>query len=194
MAFWNNIGQKASETTAKAVQKAKEMSDIARLNSMISAEETKITNTYYQIGKLYATMHANDHEEEFAGMIAALGEANEKIRNYKQQIQDIKGVVRCVQCGAEVQAGVAFCSSCGAPMPKVQLENTDDLEKCENCGAMVRKGVRFCTACGKPMIQITVPETKSMPEVEEEQSRICPNCGAKLDDGVAFCTECGTKL
>ena len=79
-------------------------------------------------------------------------------------------------------------------MPKVQLENTDDLEKCENCGAMVRKGVRFCTACGKPMIQITVPETKSMPEVEEEQSRICPNCGAKLDDGVAFCTECGTKL
>ena len=39
MAFWNNIGQKASETTAKAVQKAKEMSDIARLNSMISADE-----------------------------------------------------------------------------------------------------------------------------------------------------------
>ena len=33
MAFWDNLSQKASETTAKAVQKAKEMSDIAKLNS-----------------------------------------------------------------------------------------------------------------------------------------------------------------
>ena len=47
MAFWDNFSQKASETTAKAVQRAKEMSDIARINSMISEEETKINNIYY---------------------------------------------------------------------------------------------------------------------------------------------------
>ena len=195
MAFWDNLSQKASETTAKAVQKAKEMSDIAKLYSMISEEETKINNTYYQIGKLYATMHPHDHEEEFSGMIAALGEADEKIRSYRQQIQDIKGVVRCTQCGAEVQAGVAFCSSCGAPMPKVQPVNTDDLVKCENCGAMVKKGVRFCTACGKPMVQLVMPETTDVPVAESETtSKVCPNCGAKVEADVAFCTECGTKL
>ena len=43
MAFWDNFSQKASETTAKAVQRAKEMSDIARINSMISEEETIIS-------------------------------------------------------------------------------------------------------------------------------------------------------
>lgn len=66
MAFWDNLSQKASETTAKAVQRAKEMSDIARLNSMISEEETKINNIYYQVGKLYVAMHPQDHEEEFS--------------------------------------------------------------------------------------------------------------------------------
>ena len=66
MAFWDNISQKASETTAKAMQKAKEMSDIAKFNSMISEEETKINNIYYQVGKLYVTKHLHDHEEEFA--------------------------------------------------------------------------------------------------------------------------------
>lgn len=195
MAFWDNLGQKASEATAKAMQKAKEMSDLARLNSMISEEETKINSTYYQVGKLYMTMHPHDHEEEFAGMVASLAEAEEKIKSYRQQIQDIKGVIRCPQCGAEVQSGVAFCSSCGAPMPKVQLVNTDDLVRCEGCGAMVKKGVRFCTSCGKPMVQMTPSEPTSMIITENEtQDKICPNCGAKIEAGVAFCTECGTKL
>lgn len=195
MAFWDNLSQKASETTAKAMQKAKEMSDIARLNSMISEEETKINNTYYQVGKLYVAMHTHDYEEEFAGMVASLAEAEEKIKSYRQQIQDIKGVVRCPQCGAEVQSGVAFCSSCGAPMPKVQPVNTDDLVRCEGCGAMVKKGVRFCTSCGKPMVQMTASEPTSTPAAESEpQDKVCPNCGAKIEAGVAFCTECGTKL
>lgn len=195
MAFWDNLSQKASETTAKAMQKAKEMSDIAKLNSIISEEETKINNTYYQIGKLYAAMHSNDHEEEFVGMITTLREADEKIGNCRQQIQDIKGVVRCSQCGAEVQVGAAFCSSCGASMPKVQMANTDDLIKCESCGAMVKKGVRFCTACGNPMAHMAASETSGTPIIEDEtQSKVCPNCGAKIEMDVAFCTECGTKL
>lgn len=195
MAIWDNLSQKASETTAKAVQRAKEISDIARLNSMISEEETKINNTYYQVGKLYVTMHPHDHEEEFAGMIVSLAEAEEKIKSYRQQIQDIKGVVRCSQCGAEVQSGVAFCSSCGAPMPKVQPVNTDNLVRCEGCGVMVKKGVRFCTSCGKPMVQMMKPETKGESETESEtQNKVCPNCGAKIEADVAFCTECGTKI
>ena len=195
MAFWDNFSQKASETTAKAVQRAKEMSDIARMNSMISEEETKINNIYYQIGKLYVTIHSHDHEEEFTGMIVSLAEAEEKIKNYRQQVQDIKGVVRCSQCGAEVPSGVAFCSSCGAPMPKIQPVNTEDVVRCEGCGAMVKKGVRFCTSCGKPMIQVTKPEIEDELKKENETSnKICPKCGAKIETDVAFCTECGTKL
>lgn len=44
MAFWDNISQKASETTAKVMQKAKGMSDIAKFNPMIAEEETQISN------------------------------------------------------------------------------------------------------------------------------------------------------
>ena len=200
MAFWDNLSQKASETTVKAMQKAKEMSDIAKLNSMISEEETKINNTYYQIGKLYVAMHSHDDEEEFAGMITTIGEADEKIKSYKQQVQDIKGVACCEQCGAEVQAGVAFCSSCGAPMPKVQQTNTEDLVRCEGCGAMVKKEARFCTSCGKPMVQLVTSEKVDEPmmvneKVEDKvEDKVCPVCGAKVEDDAAFCTECGNKL
>lgn len=172
MAFWDNFSQKASETTAKAMQKAKEMSDIAKLNSMISEEETKINNTYYQIGKLYVAMHSHDYEEEFVGMITTIGEADEKIKNYKQQVQDIKGVACCAQCGAEVQAGVAFCSSCGAPMPKVQQTNTEDFvvtvdKPCDWCSN--RPSVAYKTSDG------------SYAYVCRKCSKTCKLCGEKAD-------------
>lgn len=196
MSFWDNFSQKASETTVKAMQKAKEMSDIAKLNSMISEEETKINNTYYQIGKLYVAIHSHDYEEEFVGMIATIGEADEKIKSYKQQVQDIKGVVCCAQCGAEVQAGVAFCSSCGAPMPKVQQTSMKELVRCEGCGAMVKKEARFCTACGKPMVQLVTSEISDEATIvsEEIEDKVCTACGAKVEKDAIFCTECGKKL
>lgn len=99
MAFWDNLSQKASETTVKAMQKAKEMSDIAKLNSMISEEETKINNTYYQIGKLYVAMHSHDYEEEFAGMITTIGEADEKLKvtSNKYKISKALRVVNSVE-------------------------------------------------------------------------------------------------
>lgn len=195
MAFWDNFSQKASETTAKAMQKAKEMSDIAKLNSMISEEESKINNSYYQIGKLYTAMHSHDCEEEFANLVAVVQQAEEKIQSYRQQIQDIKGVIRCPQCGAEVQSGVSFCSSCGAPMPKAQPISVDDLVQCKNCGAMMKKEVRFCTMCGNPMNQLSVSEEKdSCEDKQPSRERICPSCGAAVEEDVMFCTECGAKI
>ena len=160
VAFWDNLGQKASETTAKAVQKAKDLSDVAKYNSMISEEETKINNTYYQIGKLYLAVHGNDPEPDFAGFVSSIVESNQKIETYKQQILDIRGVQRCPKCGAEIQLGVAFCSACGAPVPHEKPAVAEDLIKCSNCGSMVKKGVRFCTACGNPM---TYPATAPAP-------------------------------
>lgn len=195
MAFFVNLGKKASEATAKAMQKAQEVSEISRVNSLISEEEKKINATYYQIGKLYVSVHGSDGEENFSGMVAAVLEGEQKINDYRKQIQNIKGVQRCEKCGAEVARGVAFCSSCGAPMPKVENSLPDDVARCENCGTMVKWGMRFCTSCGKPMALPAAQDTPHLNASEEPSTKkVCPSCGAEIEGDIAFCTECGTKL
>ena len=197
MAFFDDFGKKISQAGQTAVQKTKDMTDIARINSLISDEEKKINSNYHSIGKLYATMHRNDYESDFGGMVTAISESEAKIKDYKQQINTIKGIVICEKCGAEVESGVAFCSSCGAAMLKQpQPTVNENLIKCTGCGAMVDKNVRFCTSCGTPTAvptQTNVEAPVSEPTVVEAPKK-CPNCGNEVADGFAFCTECGTKI
>lgn len=151
MAFWDDLGQKASQTTVKAVQKAKDLAEIAKLNGSLAEAEARIQDAYCQIGKTYAAQHPQDYGEEYAAMFAVIQEAGEKIRICQQQIRDIKGVVLCSRCGAEAPYGASFCSACGAAIPKPQSVEAEVMEKCGSCGAMVSHGADFCTVCGQPM-------------------------------------------
>lgn len=120
MAFFDDLGKKLSQAGQSAVQKTKEVADIARLNSAIYDEEKRIDSNYLEIGKLYVALHDAEHEADFGKLVSAIHESENKIRDYKHQIKDIKGVSVCEKCGAEVAVNSAFCSACGAPMPVVK--------------------------------------------------------------------------
>ena len=201
MGFFDGIGKKVTDVGQMAIQKTKETLDIARISSMITQEENKINNTYYQIGKLYVSIHGNDREDDFVGMVDSVTVMEKKIADYRKQIQEIKGVQHCRNCGAEIPKGVAFCSFCGSSMAMISAQdNGQDYTKCPSCCSVIKKGARFCTVCGKPMIQSVLQEMPITNEIEsgepQEESieRVCPNCSAKQAEDSAFCTECGTKL
>ena len=200
MGFFDDLGKKVTDAGQKTVQKTKEMSEVARVNSLISQNENRINNIYYQIGKLYVNIHEFDYEEEFGGMISQVIELEQQISEFRKQIQEIKGIQFCEKCGAEVARGVAYCSSCGAVMPRTEKqEYYEDCVKCVRCGSWVKKGMRFCTSCGQSMMKFNVAEINNDIEEnsfynEESVERVCPRCGTKQTDDSAFCTECGARL
>lgn len=155
MAFFDKLSRTVTEAGQKTIAKTMELADVTRLNSMISDEEKNINSQYTKIGKLYLSLHKNDYEDVFAEMVSTIAEAEDKIRGYKNQIQDIRGIQHCEACGAEVPKGAAFCSACGAVMPKPQ--SPEESIKCKYCGAETEKGARFCASCGQPL-EVACPD------------------------------------
>lgn len=163
MAFFDNFSKKASEVAAKTVQKTQEFAETSKLNSRVTEEEKKIDGYYYQIGKLYVSLHPTDCEAELAELVQSVRESEEKIEALKKNIQDIRGVQRCEKCGAEVARDAGFCSTCGAPLPKPEPVAEEAGEKCDKCGAAIDKDMRFCMACGNPVNR----DQESAPTQEE---------------------------
>lgn len=224
MGIFDDFGKRVKDAGQKSVQKTRELSEISHLNTMLSQAESKINNLYCQIGKTYMELHRDDCEEDLAQYVSSIKDLEKDISLYKKQIQEIRGVQVCNQCGADISRGSAFCSSCGAPVPKIQKpQYNDDLIKCDSCGAMVKKGMRFCTACGNPL-EISKPVPEVIPEVindsysgfeaappmdnfalgnesedsndvsSEPETKACPKCGKPLTPDSIFCPECGFKL
>lgn len=54
----------------------------------------------------------------------------------------------CPDCNQPVEAGDAFCGSCGR-----------QLASCPNCGHGLKPGATFCSACGTPVGGSTAPAT-----------------------------------
>ena len=49
---------------------------------------------------------------------------------------------KCLNCGAELDAGAKFCMECGTPVPQVK--------KCVQCGMELPLKAKFCFGCGAP--------------------------------------------
>lgn len=168
MAFWDNFEKKATDATANVVSKVKGVSDITRLNSMVSEEENRIREIYFKIGQTYVALHGRDNEAGFADLLNALKASQLKIEQCKQEIMDIRGVQKCERCGAEVAAGAAFCMTCGAQIPKIQPKPAvNSGRRCKKCGATVAPNARFCTSCGTPYVEEAPVNPTPQPQMNQ---------------------------
>ncbi len=152
MSFFQDIGRKITNAGQKTIQKTKNITDITRLNSMISEEERKIEINYNQIGRTYASLYVPEHDPNFSEPLKAINESKTRIQELKNQIHMIQGIRKCPKCGAEVPPNAAFCSACGTTIPKALPQDASSgFQICARCGARIKKSMNFCTSCGNPM-------------------------------------------
>ena len=131
MDFFDNLGKKLTNASQSAVQKTKEVADITKLSAEVSTEERKLNDCYNAIGKLYVSLHHDDYEEAFEKYFKFVKEYEARIQDCKQQIKDIKGIMTCEKCGADIPAGSMFCGKCGAPVAEGKDEVNSEEEAVE---------------------------------------------------------------
>ena len=150
--FFDNLGDKLNVMGKGIADKAKEVSDLNKLNSQIREEERKVQSAYQEIGEQYYKLHKDDPTPDFSENILAVDASLAQIAQLKAEVQKLKGVCTCANCGAEVPATAQFCSHCGAKIEHPVAEETEapaaEAHTCPNCGATVEADAVFCPECG----------------------------------------------
>lgn len=122
MDFFSKLGDKISSTSKDVAKKAKEVAEVANLNSQINTKESTIKSTYVEIGKYVYENLKEDAPAEIAEKFEAIDALMAEIADIKKSIQVLKGVQVCPGCGKDVESGAAFCPGCGSKMPEPVVE------------------------------------------------------------------------
>ena len=197
MSFFENLGKKISQAGETAVEKTKQMTEIARLNGKIDDVQKNLDKVYKQIGEIYAEKYSDIAPEDLVDYITQVKNYQTELENLGKDLDYVKGYVRCGQCGSLIKIGDAFCGKCGEAAPVVErAEKDEDSSTCPKCGSEVDENARFCPDCGANLEE----ERKAAGLVEEIKEdnivdvKLCPKCNATVKEDAGKCPACGEKL
>ncbi len=131
-----------------AIKRAKDLTEITRLNSLISDEQKLLNSFYIQIGMKYFELYGDTDDENFADLCKCIKESKSKIEKYQNEIQVIRNVKICPNCGAECSGSSQFCGSCGTSIIEVRTTQ-NKITHCSKCGKELPPDAVFCTECGQ---------------------------------------------
>ena len=150
MPLFDNIKNKTLQAAQAAADKTKLMMEVSKLNGVIDEEKKRINSSLMRIGEICYENHPENVSALTADLVEQINSSKTKIEDYSKQINKLKGVAKCEQCGAEVvQYDKPFCSNCGASM-SIEPENQapENGKACGGCATIVAPDVAFCTNCG----------------------------------------------
>jgi rRNA maturation endonuclease Nob1 len=122
MDFFNKISDTISSTSKDVAQKAKNLTEITKLNSEIKNADKKINDAMLAIGYAYYTKFSTEENCDYKDFILIINKNKEQVQSLQRQISNIKRLNVCKNCGASIIKDSKFCASCGA---KFETEDSD---------------------------------------------------------------------
>ena len=124
MSAWDNLKGSLFAAGRDVSQKAKEVSEVAKLKMDIHTKEAFVEKQFAALGRAYYEVNKDNANEEDAEKFAVIKEALEEIERMSQQVLDIQGVVQCPNCGKKMPSDNSFCSDCGTKLDEIIVEAT----------------------------------------------------------------------
>lgn len=186
-------------------------SEIKRIQRAIADRRAQLESCYALLGKQYVERHRTESGGEFSMLIGNINEHEATLKILDDQVLELRGLQRCVKCGAEMPLTSRFCNICGSKAP----EPPAGQRRCPTCGKLLPIEARFCNGCGNPVASASAPYAPAAAYAPAAPvyspapaayapaapapapaagSKTCPNCGSAVESDCMFCTECGTKL
>lgn len=174
MSAWDNLKGSLFAAGRDVSQKAKEVSEVAKLKMDIHTKEDFVEKQFAALGHAYYEANKDHVSEADEAQFTVIKEALEEIERMSQQVLDIQGVVRCPNCGKKVPSDNSFCSDCGTKLEEIIVEATvvseepitEDVVTEENTAETtgnVKEAVVEEAVVEEP-VEVVAEETEQLPE------------------------------
>ena len=120
MSFLENLGATIGGGAKTALDKGKELKDVAAIKAQIASIQANLGKLYKELGKAY--YDENKEAAAYSDKMAPIKDALDKISELESKLMDAQGNVKCPVGGASVEAGAQFCPKCGAAMSSSDSE------------------------------------------------------------------------
>jgi len=173
MDFFSKVGETITSKSKDVAKKAKEFTEVSSLRGQISTQEELMNKTFLEIGKTYyeTQKDSTDIEPVTADKFREIDLIYAEINRLKHEIDEIKGIFKCPECGGEVPEPSTFCPICGTAMPVKETTPEETAQK-----------------------ESEAEESEAVETIFQEVKTQCPGCGKEVDKDAVFCAGCGTKL
>ena len=119
MASWEEIKGNLYAVGRDVGQKAKEVSEVAKLKMDIRTKQDFVEKQFASLGRAYYEANKENAVGEEIAQFTVIEEALLEIERMKQQVLDIQGAAECPGCGKKVPTDTTFCSDCGTKINDV---------------------------------------------------------------------------
>lgn len=141
MDFFSKLGKKASKTYQVTKEKAVNLSEELKLKGKINDLKDKIEDVYKEIGMTVYNEVKDGKDvskEEITAKCETISKYKDEIEKLQSDILALKNVVKCTNCGVELDLGDPFCYKCGTKQPEVEkVEIKDETEDAVKNAAVV---------------------------------------------------------
>lgn len=119
MDFFDKLGETIVTAGKDVGQKAKDVSEIAKLKLDIKSKEEYVQKQFSALGATYYANHKDDENCEDAEQFFLIGEAQDEIERMRAEVLRIRGAAECPKCGFKMPEGATFCSNCGTKLDDI---------------------------------------------------------------------------
>lgn len=116
MDLFDKLGDALVSAGKDVGQKAKDVSEVAKLKLDIKSKEEYVEKQYAALGAAYFEKHKEEDDCPQKEQFFLIQEAIDEIERMKAEVLRIQGAVECPKCGIKMPQGAVFCSNCGTKM------------------------------------------------------------------------------
>lgn len=123
MAFWDDFQKNVNKTANASVKTTSKWIEIGKLNVSLNAAKLDLNDIYERIGEYVYQNKIVDakQSDELQQLFHEVSQQKMKIKTIQVQLNELRKIRRCEQCGAEIDPNTKYCPYCSAPQSD-QLE------------------------------------------------------------------------